>query len=59
LLWLFWKWGLSNYLPGLVLNFDPPKLSLLSSWGCAHEPLAPGSSVPLHLAVPFVPFVPF
>jgi hypothetical protein len=31
LLWLFWRWGLVNYLPGLVLNRDPPNLSLPSS----------------------------
>jgi hypothetical protein len=23
LLWLFWRWGLVNYLPGLTLNLDP------------------------------------
>jgi hypothetical protein len=23
LLWLFWEWGLLNYLPGLVLSLDP------------------------------------
>jgi hypothetical protein len=26
LLWLFWRWGFRNYLPGLVLNWDPPDL---------------------------------
>jgi hypothetical protein len=25
LLWLFWTWGLVNYLSWLVLNPDPPK----------------------------------
>jgi hypothetical protein len=30
LLWLFWTWGLANYLPGL--NRDLPELSLPSSW---------------------------
>jgi hypothetical protein len=24
LLWLFWRWGLVNYLPGLNSNLDPP-----------------------------------
>jgi hypothetical protein len=24
LLWLFWKWGLLSYLPGLALNHDEP-----------------------------------
>jgi hypothetical protein len=24
----FWKWGLTNYLPGLALNSNPPNLSL-------------------------------
>jgi Trk-type K+ transport system membrane component len=28
LLWLFWRWGLMNYLLGLTLNFDLPGLSL-------------------------------
>jgi hypothetical protein len=23
LLWLFWRWSLMNYLPGLVSNWDP------------------------------------
>jgi hypothetical protein len=30
-LWLFWRWGLMNYLPWLFLNSDPPYLSLPSS----------------------------
>jgi hypothetical protein len=25
LLWLFWRWGLTNYLPGLALNHNPSK----------------------------------
>jgi hypothetical protein len=29
-LWLFWRWGLMNYLPGLASNCDPPDLSLSS-----------------------------
>jgi hypothetical protein len=41
LLWLFWRWGLSNYLQGLALNLDPPDLSLPSSWDYSHEPLVP------------------
>jgi cellulose synthase/poly-beta-1,6-N-acetylglucosamine synthase-like glycosyltransferase len=24
LLWLFWRWGLQNYLPGLALNLGQP-----------------------------------
>jgi hypothetical protein len=28
----FSRWGLTNYLPGLALNHDPPDLCLLSSW---------------------------
>jgi hypothetical protein len=32
LLWLFWRWGFWNYLPGLALNRNPPDLSLPSSW---------------------------
>jgi hypothetical protein len=28
LLWLFWRWGPLNYLPGLALNCDPPNNSL-------------------------------
>jgi hypothetical protein len=31
LLWLFWRWYLVNCLPGLVLNFDLPNLSLTSN----------------------------
>jgi hypothetical protein len=31
LLWLFWRWGLMNCLPGLTSNRDPPDLSLPSS----------------------------
>jgi hypothetical protein len=31
LLWLFWRWGLEDYLPRLALNFNTPSLSLLSS----------------------------
>jgi hypothetical protein len=31
LLWLFWRWGLLNYLPWLASILNPLKLSLLSS----------------------------
>jgi hypothetical protein len=31
LVWLFWRWGPMNYLPGLVLKLDFPNLSLPSS----------------------------
>jgi hypothetical protein len=27
LLWLFWEWGLGNYLPRLASNCYPPDLS--------------------------------
>jgi hypothetical protein len=31
LLWLFWTWGMANYLPRLVSYLDPPDFSLSSS----------------------------
>jgi hypothetical protein len=31
LLWLFWRWGLANYLPRLASNLNPPDLNLPSS----------------------------
>jgi hypothetical protein len=31
LLWLFGRWGLTNYLPMLTSNFDPPNLSFPNS----------------------------
>jgi hypothetical protein len=31
LLWLVWRFGLLNYLPGLASNHNPPSLSLPSS----------------------------
>jgi hypothetical protein len=31
LLWLFWRWALSNYLVELTSNLCPPDLSLTSS----------------------------
>jgi hypothetical protein len=34
--------SLSNYLPRLALNFDPPDLCLPSSLDYRCEPLAPG-----------------
>jgi hypothetical protein len=42
LLWLFWRWSLSNYLPGLASNCDPPGFSLLSSQDYRRESPAPG-----------------
>jgi hypothetical protein len=35
------KWGLTNFLPGLVSNLEPPDLCLLSSWCYISEPLCP------------------
>jgi hypothetical protein len=32
LLWLFWRWGLRNYLSKLASNLNPVDLSLSSSW---------------------------
>jgi hypothetical protein len=31
LLWLFWRWGLTNYLPGLAWNHNSPNVSLPNS----------------------------
>jgi hypothetical protein len=31
LCWLFWRWGLENCLPRLVLKLNPPDLSLPNS----------------------------
>jgi hypothetical protein len=31
LLWLFWRWGLVDYLPRLALNRNAPSLSFPSS----------------------------
>jgi hypothetical protein len=41
LVWLFWRWGLVIYLPGLASSCNPPSLSLLSSEEYRHEPLVP------------------
>jgi hypothetical protein len=43
LLWLYWRWGLENYLPGLASNLDLPDLSLSSSQVYRCESLASGS----------------
>jgi hypothetical protein len=39
LLWLFWRWGLVNYLPSLGLNPDLPDLSLPNRQGYSCEAL--------------------
>jgi hypothetical protein len=44
LLWLFCRWGLLNYLPGLALNSDFPSLSLPSSQDYRHLPLVPSQT---------------
>jgi hypothetical protein len=45
LLYLLWRWSLTNYLPGLAPNHNPPDLSLLNSSGYRHEPLAPSTFI--------------
>jgi hypothetical protein len=42
LLWLFWRWNLESYLPGLALNPDPshlglPRITGMSQWHPATE----------------------
>jgi hypothetical protein len=41
LLCLFWRWGLSNYLPGVAMNCDSPDLSLPNGLDYRCEPLMP------------------
>jgi hypothetical protein len=41
LLWLFWRWGLGNYLPRLASNCSSPDLCLPNSWDYGQEPLVP------------------
>jgi hypothetical protein len=43
LLWLFWRWGLTNYLLRLASNNNPPNLSLPSSQNYRSKPPAPGT----------------
>jgi hypothetical protein len=35
-------WCLTSYLPGLVSNYSPLDLCLLSSYDYGHKPLTPG-----------------
>jgi hypothetical protein len=43
LLWLFWRWGLEDFFAWAgPLNYDPPNLSLPSSWDCRRELPASG-----------------
>jgi hypothetical protein len=51
LLWLFWRWGLVNYLPRLASNLDPPDLNLPSRWDYRRE--SPGPSY-LPCPIPFL-----
>jgi hypothetical protein len=43
LLWLFWRWGLTNYLPGLTLIQDLPGLNFPNSSDYRCELPVPGS----------------
>jgi hypothetical protein len=59
LLWLFWRWGLSNHLLRLASNLDLPDLSLPTLWDYRREPLLPASvkallksKAPASLALP-------
>jgi hypothetical protein len=45
LLWLFWKWGLVNYFPGLVPHLYPSTLSLSISYDYRCEPLCAWSAL--------------
>jgi hypothetical protein len=35
------RWDLTNFLPRLTSNHNPPSLSFLSNWGYRHEPPHP------------------
>jgi hypothetical protein len=45
LLWLFWRWDLANYLPGLAWKHASPDLSLPSSLDYRHESQALGNII--------------
>jgi hypothetical protein len=40
--WFFSRQGLTNYLPRLASNVNPPHIYFLSSWSYRREPPAPG-----------------
>jgi hypothetical protein len=37
LLWLFWRWNLLNYLPGLASNSDPPDVQVTRITGMSYQ----------------------
>jgi hypothetical protein len=48
--WIIDRDGISNFLPGLVSNCDPPNFCPLSSWDYRHDPPHPHySSLKRHL----------
>jgi hypothetical protein len=47
-----WDGGVTNFLPGMALNCNPPDLCLLSSWGYRHKPLCLAGNSVLNKACP-------